>query len=327
MRAIRYYQYGPADKVLNLETLPTPEPGPGEALVRIHAASVNPLDWHIMRADPFISRAGQGWTKPKSPKLGADLAGVVEAVGEGVTDLAVGDRVLGEVGGHGLGALADYIAVPTSALVKIADNVSFEAAAATPVAGLTALQGIRDAAKLQPGERVLVNGASGGVGTFGVQIAKAMGAHVTGVCSTRNLDLVRSIGADEVIDYTAQDFTATSTKYDLVYDAIGNRTPGDLKRALTPKGRAVVAGITTLGGLFRTIVQGAWISRGDLKVGLMPTASANPADLQTLADFLAIGAIKPVIDRRYPLEQSAEAITYLESKRARGKVIITVASD
>lgn len=327
MRAIRYYQYGPADKVLNLETLPTPQPGTGEVLVRIHAASVNPLDWHIMRADPFIARAGQGWTKPKSPKLGADLAGVVEAVGEGVSELAVGDRVMGEVGGHGLGALADYIAVPTTALVKIADNVSFEAAAATPVAGLTALQGLRDSGKVQPGERVLANGASGGVGTFGVQIAKAMGAHVTGVCSTRNLDLVLAAGADEVIDYTAQDFTSTGKQYDVVFDAVGNHSPGDLKRALAPKGRAVVAGFTSMGGLIRVIAQGAWISRGDQKVGLMPTASANPADLQSLADYLASGAVKPVIDRRYPLEQSAEAITYLESKRARGKVIITVAPD
>lgn len=327
MRAIRYYQYGAAEKVLKLETLPTPDPAAGEVLVRIHAASVNPLDWHIMRAEPFIARFGQGLTKPKSPKLGADMAGVVEKVGEGVTEFVAGDRVLGELGGVGLGALAEYSLAKPKHLAKIADNVSFEAAAATPVAGLTALQGLRDAGKLPSGERVLVNGASGGVGSFGIQIAKAMGAHVTGVCSTRNLDLVKSIGADEVIDYTAQDFASRVEKYDLVFDAIGNRSPGDLKKVLTPRGRAVVAGFSGLGGLFSLLTVGAWLSRGDQKIGLMPTASARTADLQTLAAYLASGEVKPVIDRRYPLEQSAEAITYLESKRARGKVIITIVSE
>lgn len=322
MRAVRYDQYGSAEKVLRLETLPVPVPGDNEVLVRIHAASVNPLDWHIMRADPFIARFGQGLTKPKSPRLGADLAGVVEAIGRGVTGFEVGDRVMGELGNSGLGAFADYAMAQPNELVKIADHVSFEAAAATPVAGLTALQGLRDTGKLKSGERVLVNGASGGVGSFGVQIAKAMGAHVTGVCSTLNLALVRSAGADEVIDYTAQDFATGAAHYDLIFDAVGNRSPGDLKKALTANGRAVVAGFTSLGGLFSLLVMGAWLSRGEQKIGLMPTATSKPADLLTLADYLASGAVKPIIDRRYSLEETAAAIAYLETRRARGKVIL-----
>ena len=257
--------------------------------------------------------------------LGADVAGEVVAVGPGVTQFQPGDAVYGDLSMYGHGAFAEYVSVPEKAVVEKPANISYQQAAAVPLAGITALQGLRDEGRIQAGQKVLVNGASGGVGTFAVQIAKALGAHVTGVCSTRNLDMVRSIGADAVVDYTREDFTRMSQKYDLVFDAVGNRTVADLKRSLAPKGTAIVAGFTTIGHLFHVMIRGGLASRGGkLTVRQMKSADANPADLRYLNEFLANDLIVPVIDRCYPLSETAEALRYLQQGHARGKVVINV---
>jgi NADPH:quinone reductase-like Zn-dependent oxidoreductase len=275
-----------------------------------------------MRGAPFLARLTEGFRKPDNPKLGADLAGQVEAIGKNVTQFRPGDAVFGDIDA---GGFAEYAAIHETLLVSKPANSSFESAAAVPVAGLTALQGLRDAGHIEAGEKVLVNGASGGVGTFAVQIAKSYGAEVTGVCSTSNLELVRSIGADHVIDYTRTDFTRNGQTYDLVFDMVGNRTIGDLKRALKPAGRCVVGGFTSLSLLFPVMLFGRLASLGSKKISLMPTAHANQPDLQTLRDLLEAGKIVPVIDRCYPLSETAEAIRYLETGHARGKVIVSVA--
>jgi NADPH:quinone reductase-like Zn-dependent oxidoreductase len=257
MKAILFPRYGSPD-VLQLQDVPQPLPQEDEVLVKIVAAAANPLDWHRMRADPFLVRLGDGLLRPKNPRLGADMAGLVAAVGSRVTEFQIGDEVFGEIGG---GAFAEYVCVKEKSLVHKPANLSFAQAAAVPVAGFTALQGLRDKGQIKAGQTVLVNGASGGVGTFAVQIAKAFGAKVTAVCSGRNLDLVRSIGADHALDYTQTDFTRTSQQYDLIYDAIGNRSVRDLKRALKPNGIASVAGFTTLSRMFLLVVQGTWVSK------------------------------------------------------------------
>lgn len=324
MKAIVFNRYGSPD-VLQLVETPKPVPKDNQVLVRVYAASANPLDWHRMRADPsLLVRLTEGFTKPKNPKLGADIAGRIEAVGKAVTQFKVGDAVFGEIGS---GSFAEYAIAPEKSLVHKPDNISFEEAAAVPVAGLTALQGLQQG-DIQRRRRVLVNGASGGVGTFAVQIARAFGAEVTGVCSTRNLELVRSIGADHVIDYTREDFSRRGECYDLIYDAIGNWSYFILKRALNPGGQAVIAGFTTFGHLMLTMLLGMLLPAGqNRKVGLMGTASVNQDDMLTLKELLEAGKIKPVIDECYPLHETADAIRYLETKRARGKVIITVAQD
>jgi NADPH:quinone reductase-like Zn-dependent oxidoreductase len=286
-------------------------------LVKIHACAANPLDWHRMRADPFIVRLSDGFTKPKDPRLGADIAGRVEAVGRAVTTLQPGDAVWGEIGA---GGFAEYVCAKETALVKKPANLAWNEAAAAPVAALTALQGLRDKGKIQPGHSVLVNGASGGVGTYAVQMAKAFGAEVTGVCSSRNLELVRTIGADHVVDYTQTDFTRTGQRYDLILDAIGNRAVADLRRALTPQGICAVAGFTSLSGLLQLALLGSW---GGQPVSSF-LAQPNQADLQTIAELLASGSVRSVIDRTYPLAETADAIRYLETGRARGKVVIVV---
>ena len=322
MKAIIYTEYGSPD-VLQFTEVEKPTPKENEVLVKIHAASANPLDWHLMRAEPFIARMGNGWRKPKNPKLGADIAGTVEAVGSSVTEFQPGDAVFGSP--DGLGGFAEYACATEKSLVLKPENVSFEQAAATPVVGLTAIQGMRDTGQIQPGQKVLVNGASGGIGTFAVQYAKSIGAEVTGVCSTRNLELVRSIGADHVIDYTKEDFTRNGQQYDLIYCTIGNRSANDYSRALTPNGICSIAGFTTLLRLFEHIIVGAWISKtSDKKLGLMGTAQTRKDDLLIIRDLLESGKVIPVIDRCYPLSETAEAIRYLETSRARGKVIITV---
>ncbi|MBV9791044.1 MAG: NAD(P)-dependent alcohol dehydrogenase [Chloroflexi bacterium] len=324
MQAIIYETYGSPD-VLELKHIAKPTPKRDEVLVRVHAASANPLDWHFMRGEPFLARFANGLRKPKTTRLGADIAGLVEAVGAEVTQFRPGDAVFGENFAGGLGGFAEYVAVPERTLVLKPAKLSFEAAAAVPVAALTALQGLRNKGKLQPGQKVLVNGASGGVGTFAVQIAKALGAEVTGVCSTRNVELVREIGADAVIDYTQADFTRNGQQYDLIFDAVGNRSVADLERALKPRGICAVAGFTTLSRMFQLMVLGAWKSRtGSRQIGMMGTVRASQADLLFLKDLLEAGSIVPVIDRCYPLSETAAAIRYLETGRARGKVIITV---
>lgn len=319
MKAILFNHYGSPD-ALKLTEVEKPTPKDNQVLIKIHAASGNPVDWHRMRGAPFLVRLGEGLRKPKNPKIGSDVAGQVEAVGSSVTQFKPGDRVFG----CRTGAFAEYLVSSDSNLALIPANLSFEQAA-VPVAAFTALQGLRDAGKIQAGQKVLINGASGGVGTMAVQIAKSYGAEVTGVCSTRNLDMVRSIGADHVIDYTQQDFTKTGQQYDLIYCAVGNRTVLAYKRALKPGGICVVTGFSGLLRLFGIIALGAWATKtGDKTITGQGVAQPNQADLLYMSELLEAGKVVPVIDRRYPLSETAEAIRYLEQGHARGKVIITI---
>ena len=322
MKAILFTRYGSPD-VLQLAEVETPVPSDDQVLVKVVAASANPLDWHRMRAAPFLVRLGDGFLKPKNPRLGADVAGIVEAVGTNVTRFKPGDEVFGEIGS---GSFAEYACAREKSLVLKPANVSFEAAAAAPVVGLTALQGLRDAGKIQSGQTVLINGAAGGIGTFAVQLAKSYGTEVTGVCSTRNLDMVRSIGADHAVDYTREDFTRTGQQYDLIFDTIGNRSVSDFRRALKPGGKCVIAGFNSMLRLVEQMVLGPVTSRNsDRKVVMMGVANPNQEDLLCIQDLLATGKVVPVIDRCYPLQETAEAIRYLETLHARGKVVITVA--
>ncbi len=324
MQAIIYTTYGSPD-VLQLNDVEKPTPKDNEVLVKVHAASANPLDWHLMRAEPFLARLENGLLKPKNTKLGADVAGRVEAIGRNVTQFQVGDEVFGAISINELGGFAEYVCAPEELLALKPAMITFEQAAAVPIAAFTALQGLRNKGQIQPGQKVLINGASGGVGTFAVQIAKSFGTEVTGVCSTRNLEMVRSIGADHVIDYTQADFTKNGQRYDLIFDAVGNRSVSDYKRALSPNGICAVAGFTTLSRLFQVIFLGAWVSKtGSKKIGMMQTAKPNQKDLAFLKELLEAGKVVPVIDRRYPLREVADAIRYLEAGHARGKVIITV---
>jgi len=324
MKAIVYTKYGSPD-VLQFTDVEKPTPKDNEVLVKIHAASTNPLDWHLMRAEPFLARLENGLFKPKQTRLGADMAGRVEAVGKNVSRFQPGDEVFGDNFGRGLGAFAEYISMGEDVLASKPANISFEDAAAVPTAALTALQGLRDKGQIQPGQKVLINGASGGVGTFAVQIAKAFGAEVTGVCSTRNMEMVRSIGADHVIDYTQEDFTSSGQQYDLIYCAVGNRTIAEYMRALKPQGICVIAGFTNLRLLFEHMILGPRRSKaGGQQVGLMPTVKPNQNDLMFMKELLETGEVIPVIDRCYPLRETAEAIRYLETGRARGKVVITM---
>ncbi len=320
MKAIVCARYGSPD-VLQLKEVEKPAPNDGEVLVKIYAASANPLDWHGMRGAPFLVRLGGGLRKPKDPRLGADIAGRVEAIGHNVPQFQPGDEVFGVCAG----GFAEYASVRENSLTLKPAHSSFEEAAAVPVAATTALQGLRDKGQIQPGQKVLVNGASGGVGTFAVQIAKSFGTEVTGVCSTRNLDMVRSIGADHVIDYTREDFTKNGRHYDLIFDAVGNHSVSDYKRALSPQGTCVIAGFSGLPRLFEHVVLGPLRSKtGDKKVGLMGIAKINQKDLVVLKELVEAGKVVPVIDRRYSLSDTAEAIRYLEEGHARGKVVITV---
>jgi len=317
MKAIVYPTYGSPD-VLELQDIDKPTPQDNQVLVKVHAAAANPLDWHRMRGAPFLVRLSDGLRKPKNPRLGADIAGRVEAVGRAVTAFQPGDDVFGEIGA---GGFAEYVCVKEAALVSKPANLSFAAAAAAPVAALTALQGLRNHGKLQSGQKVLINGASGGVGTFTVQMAKAFGAEVTGVCSTRNLELVRKLGADHVIDYTQTDFTKTGQRYDLIFDAVGNQSVAAYRRALAPQGIGVVAGFTTLARMFPIMLFGSW---GQQKISAF-LAQPNQSDLLVIKELLETGKVAPVIDRCYPLAETAAAIRYLETARARGKVVITIA--
>jgi len=321
MKAILFTKYGSPD-VLQLKEVEKPTPKDNEVLIKVHAASANPLDWHRMRGEPFLARMGEGFLKPKNPKLGADIAGRVEAVGSNVTEFQPGDEVFGSVGA---GGFAEYVCAREKYFVLKPGNLSFEEAAAAPVVGFTALQGLRDTGQIQAGQKVLINGASGGVGTFAVQLAKSYGAEVTGVCSTRNLDMVRSIGADHVIDYTREDFTKNGRHYDLIYDAVGNRSVSDYKRALSPHGICVIAGFTSLSRLFEHMVLGPLVSKtGSKQIGLQGIATTPKKDLLVIKELLEAGKVVPVIDKSYPLSETAEAIRYLEKGHARGKVVITV---
>ena len=326
VKAIVYRCYG-SPAVLKLEDVEKPVPGSGEVLVRVHAASVNPLDWHFMRGLPYLLRMGAGFGAPKNIRLGVDFAGVVEAVGPGVTHFRAGDEVFGGK----RGAFAEYVLVrEQGAIATKPGNVSFPQAAAVPIAGVTALQGLRDKGRVGPGQKVLVNGASGGVGTFAVQIARSLGAEVTGVCSTRNVELVRSLGAEHVIDYTHEDFTKGEVRYDVIFDNVGNHSPLELRRALTPKGILVVVGAPTggafLGGL--AVMLKASLVSPFVSQRLEPfLADLDAADLAKLAGLMQSGQLTAVIDRTYPLTQLPEAMAYLEAGHARGKVIISLEED
>jgi NADPH:quinone reductase-like Zn-dependent oxidoreductase len=322
MKAIRYSQYGSPD-VLRLEDVEKPVPAKNQVLVKVHAAAANPLDWHGTRGEPALARLSSGLLRPKNPKVGADLAGRVEAVGASVTEFQPGDAVFGVCSG----AFAEYAIAGRLKLAHKPAHVSFAAAAASPVVGFTALQGLRDKGQIQAGQKVLINGASGGVGTFAVQLAKSYGTEVTGVCSTRNLELVRSIGADHVIDYTREDFTRGAQRYDLIYDAVGNRSASDLVRVLTPQGICVVAGFGGWLRLFNHMAMGRRLSKpGGQTVGLQGIAGTPHDDLLVIKDLLETGRVVSVIDRTFPLSETAEAIRYLEQGHARGKVVILVAS-
>lgn len=325
MRAIVYHRYGSPD-VLKLEEVEKPTPKDDEVLVKVHAASVNALDWHLLRADPFLARLNMGLIKPKHQILGADVAGRVESVGRNVKQLRPGDEVFGDIFESGLGGFAEYVSAQEDAWVLKPANMTFDEVAAVPVAALTALQGLRDKGQIETGQKVLINGASGGVGTFAVQIAKAFGAEVTAVCSTRNVDMVRSLGADQVIDYTKEDFTKSGQQYDLILAVNGYHPIFDYKRALSPKGRYVMTG-GTMAQFFQAIALGPVISTtGSKKMGNF-LAKANHNDLLFIKELLEAGKIVPVIDRRYPLSEVAEAIRYVEEGHAKGKVVITVDQD
>jgi NADPH:quinone reductase-like Zn-dependent oxidoreductase len=323
MKAIIYTEYGSPD-VLQLKEAAKPAPADNEVLVKIHAASVNAADWRMMRADPFLVRLYAGLLKPtKFHTLGADIAGRVEAVGKNVTQFKPGDEVYGDVFASGFGGFAEYKCARESELVLKPTNLTFEAAAAVPLAALTALHGLRDKGQLQPGQKVLINGASGGVGTFAVQLAKHFAAEVTAVCSSGKMELVRSLGADHVIDYTQEDFTRSGKQYDLILAVNGNRSIFDYRRALSPNGIYVMAGGNPK-QLFQALLLGPWLSMfGKQKFGAL-TSTPNQTDLLYMKELLESGKIKPVIDRYYPLSGVPEAIRYVEEGHANGKVVITV---
>ncbi len=323
MKAIVRTKYGPPD-VLRLQEIEKPTPQDNQVLIKVHAASVNALDWHLLTADIFLVRLMSGGLfKPRNTILGADIAGRVEAIGRNVKQLKPGDEVFGDIFAGGTGGFAEYVSSPENALALKPANLSFEEAAAVPVAAITALQALRDRGQIQPGQNVLINGASGGVGTFAVQIAKSFGAKVTAVCSTRNLDQARSLGADHVIDYTQEDFTKSGQRYDLILAVNGYHPLSAYKRALTPKGTYVMAGGSPT-QIFQAMLLGPWMSEnGGKKMGGV-SATANQKDLVMLKGLLEVGKVVPVIDRRYPLSEVPEALRYLGAGHARGKVVIIV---
>jgi len=324
MRAIVYHTYGSPD-VLKLENVPKPVPQDDEVLIQVSAASVNAGDWaHLLRGKPFLMRLmGFGLLKPKNSILGSDIAGRVEAVGRNVKQFQSGDEVFGNTATHGFGGFAEYVSVPENALVLKPTTLSFEEAAAVPQAALTALQGLRDKGHIKLGQKVLIQGAGGGVGTFAVQIAKAFGAEVTAVCSTGNVDMVRSLGADQVIDYTQEDFTRNGQRYDLILAVNGYHSILAYKRALHPEGVYVMTGGSNT-QMFQAMLLGPWISRtGRQKMG-NSAHKPNQKDLLCMKELIEAGKVKPLIDRRFPLCDVAGAMRYLEAGHAQGKVVITV---
>ena len=322
MKAIIYTKYGPPE-VLQLKEVEKPTPKENEVLVKVMVASANPADWHMIRGEPKFARLAFGLTKPKNIVPGIDVAGKVEAVGNNVKEFKPGDEVFGGTGWGG--AFAEYVCVQEKSMVIKPANISFEEGASISVAAISALQGLRDKGKIKPGQEVLINGASGGVGTFAVQLAKHFRAEVTGVCSTGNLNLVRSIDADKVIDYTNEDFTNTTQKYDLIIDNVANRSVADLKRALNPNGLCVIIGFSSMSRMFQHMFLGPLVSMiGNKKISGLGTAKLNKKDLVLLKELLESGKIKPVIDRIYPLSDVAEAIGYVETGRAKGKVVLTI---
>ena len=322
MKASIYSKYGPPD-VLELKEVEKPSPNDDEVLIKVHAASVNPAELHLLRADPFFARFYSGLLKPKNTILGADISGTVESVGRNIKLFHIGDNVFGDLSDSGWGGFAQYVCAPENALALKPAHLSFEEAAAVPLAATTALQGLRNKGHIQQGQKVLINGASGGVGTFAVQIAKSFGADVTAVCSTRNLEIARSIGADHGIDYTQEDFTKSGQLYDLIFAANGYHSLSDYKRALSPKGIYVVAG-GSMTQLFQAVLLAPRMSEtGGRKMAAL-SAKTSQKDLSFLKELLEAGKLVPVIDRRYPLTEAAEAMRYLGEGHAKGKVVVTV---
>jgi NADPH:quinone reductase-like Zn-dependent oxidoreductase len=317
MKAFIYEKYGPPE-TLRMAEVDKPAPNADEALVNVRAASVNAADWHVLRGKPLFSRATLGLLRPKHQILGVDVAGQVEAVGSGVTGFKPGDEVYANLLDHGYGGFAEYVSVPVGVMSLKPANLSFEEAAAVPMAAVTALQGLGRHGELQPSQKVLINGASGGVGSFAVQLAKASGAEVTAVTSTRNLDLVRSLGADQLIDYTKEDFTGAGRRYDLILDTVGNRSVPDLRRALAEGGKAAVTGFTSVAKLLGVSLRGG-------KAIAQVQAHVTAKDLELLSELIAAGKVRPRIDRRYRFADIPAAIAYLEQGRARAKVVVEVA--
>jgi NADPH:quinone reductase-like Zn-dependent oxidoreductase len=317
MKAFVYERYGPPE-ILRLAEVDTPAANTDEVLVKVLAASVNAADWHLLRGKPLFSRATLGLLRPKHRILGVDIAGQVEAVGSGVTRFRPGDEVYANLLDHGYGGFAEYAAVPVDVMALKPASLSFEEAAAVPMAATTALQGLGRHGELQPTQTVLINGASGGVGSFAVQLAKASGAEVTGVTSTGNLDLVRSLGADQVIDYANEDFTRTGRRYDRILDTVGNRSVADLRRALAEGGKAAVTGFTSVAKLLAVSLRGG-------KDVAQVQAHVTAKDLELLAALIAAGNVRPQIDRRYRFAELPAAIAYLEQGHARAKVVVGVA--
>jgi NADPH:quinone reductase-like Zn-dependent oxidoreductase len=317
MKAFIYDRYGPPE-TLRLAEVDQPAPHTGEVLVKVRAASVNAADWHVLRGKPLFSRATLGLLRPKHRILGVDVAGQVAAVGGGVTGFTAGDEIYANLLDHGYGGFAEYVSVPVAVVSLKPASLTFEEAAAVPMAAVTALQGLRHHGPLRPAQRVLINGGAGGVGSFAVQLAKASGAEVTAVTSTGNLDLVRSLGADHVVDYTKEDFTGTGRRYDLILDTVGNRSVPDLRRALAKGGKAAVIGFTSVEKLLGLSLRGG-------KNVVLVQAHVTAEDLELLSGLIEAGKLHPVIDRRYGFADIPAAIAYVEQGHARAKVVVAVA--
>ncbi len=324
MKAMVYTRYGAPD-VLQLKEVQKPAPKDDEVLVKVLAASAAAGDWHLLRADPFMIRFVYGLLTPKYPVLGSDVAGRVEAVGKNVKQFQPGDEVFGDLSRSGFGAFAEYVTAPEAALAPKPSRLTFEQAATVPVSAVTALQALRDQGQIRAGQKVLINGASGGVGTFAVQIAKSFGAEVTAVCSTGNIELVRSIGADHAIDYTREDFTQSGLRYDLILAANGYHPLSAYRRALSPQGRYVMTGGSSA-QMFEAMLLGPWLSRSGGQSIANVLAKPNQKDLLFMKDLIDAGKVTPVIDRRFPLSQVADAIRYLEAGHARGKVVVALSA-
>jgi len=324
MKAVVYYRYGSPD-VMQVAEVDKPTVGAGGVLVRVRGAAANPYDWHFVRGEPRVMRLLFGLRAPKRNSTGVDCAGVVEAIGPAVTAFKPGDEVYGMCDG----AFAEYLCAPETEIALKPRTLGFDLAAAVPLAGMTALQGLRDSGQLQPGERVLIIGASGGVGTFAVQLAKVLGGHVTGVCSTKNVEMVRALGADETVDYTRQDFAASGQKYDLIFQLGGQHSPSHCRRALTKRGRLVLSSGDSTGkwiGPIDRLLQAAALSPFVSQKLVALDTKRRRADLETLAALIDGGKLKPVIDRTYALEDAAEAVRYVEQGHAKGKVLVRIAA-
>jgi NADPH:quinone reductase-like Zn-dependent oxidoreductase len=322
MKAIFYREYG-GPEVLRYEEIENPVPKDDEVLIKVHVASVNPLDWRLMSGKPAPLRLAMGLRKPRSGRPGVDVAGTVGTVGKNVTQFKTGDAVFGSCSG----AFAEYACAAESKIAMKPESVTFEDAASVNIAGLTALQGLRDKGKVRAGSKVLINGAAGGVGTFAVQLGRHFGAHVTGVCSTRNVDMVRALGADEVIDYTRDDFTKGEQRYDVILDCVGNHSFSEYRRVLNPEGRSVGVGAphdVSMIALLGSIIKDVALSASGKQKSVMFIAKGSQSDLTLIGELIASGKVKPAIEKIYPLSEAAEAVRHVKAGHARGKVLIKV---